>query len=130
MTDEIDAVSAALHGDKRTVLQHQLREIAREILEYILLELAQRHEIHEEIRQLRDERLKLAPSDHEPDDPTKRKDRLRIEQEILGESREQRALQLKIRDTTKDLRREEREKQGELLHIDLREQRLRDFDAP
>lgn len=130
MTDELDVVNAALNGDQRTVLQQQLREIRREILEYILLELAQRHEMHEEIRQLRDERLKLAPDEHEADDPTKRKDRMRIEQEILGETREQRALQLKIRDTTKDLKREERDKQAELLRIDLREKRVRDFDAP
>jgi hypothetical protein len=130
MTDDLDTISAALHGDKRTVLQAQLREIDREILEYILLELAHRHEIHEEIRNLRDEYIKLAPDEHEADDPKKRADRLRVQEDLLAEAREARALALKVRDTTKDLRREEREKQGELLHIDLRDKRLRDFDAP
>jgi hypothetical protein len=130
MTDELDTISAALHGDKRTVLQVQLREIDREILEYILLELAHRHEIHGEIRSLRDEYIKLAPDDHEPDDPVRRSERLRVQQTILAESKEARTLALKVRDTTKDLRREEREKQGELLQIELSEKRLEDFDAP
>lgn len=40
--DDMATINAALHGDKRTVLQQQLKEIDREILEYLILELAQR----------------------------------------------------------------------------------------
>ena len=126
-SDDIDIINAALHGDKRTVLQHQLREIDREILEYIMLELAQRHGIHEEIGELRKQYLQLTCHEHEPDDPVKRKDRLKVQDQILTDEREERALALKVKDTTKDLRREEREKQGELLRIDLREKRLKEF---
>lgn len=125
--NEIDIISAALHGDKRAVLEAQLKAIDHEILEYILLELAQRHDIHEEIAELRNQALRLTPDEHEPDDPTKRKDRLKIEAAILADQREERALALKVKDTTKDLRREEREKQGALMEINLREQRLKDL---
>lgn len=124
---EIDIISAALTGDKRAVLQHQLKEISREILEYIVLELAQRHDIHEEILGLRNQALQLTPPEHERDDPVMRKDRLKIEAAILADQREERQLALKVKDTTKDLRREEREKQGALMEIDLREKRLKDL---
>jgi hypothetical protein len=125
--DDMATLNAALHGDKRTVLQEQLKEIDREILEYMLLELAQRHDLHEEIWSLRDQYALLKPNEAEPDDPTKRKDRLKVQEAILNLGREERELQLHVRDTTKDLRREEREKQAELLQTNLREKRLDDL---
>ena len=125
--DDMATVSAALHGDKRTVLQQQLKEIAREILEYLILELAQRHDLHKEVWDLRAQYVLLTPNEAEPDDPTTRKDRLKVQDAILGLAREDRELQMHVRDTTKDLRREEREKQAELLQTDLREQRLNDL---
>ena len=125
--DDMSTINAALHGDKRTVLQQQLKEIDREILEYLILELALRHDLHREVWELRDQYVQLKPNESEPDDPTKRKDRLKVQDEILSITREDRELQLKVRDTTKDLRREEREKQAELLQTDLREKRINDL---
>lgn len=83
--------------------------------------------MHKEIWELRDQYAQLKPNESEADDPTKRKDRLKVQDAILGLSREDREIQLKIKDTTKDLRREEREKQAELLQTDLREQRINDL---
>lgn len=127
--DDIDIISAALHGDKQTVLKHQLAQIDREILENIFLELAQRHSLHDEIDELRKQLLALEPADTQPDDPAKRKDRLKLQDQVLSETKEERALELKTRDANAELKREEREKEGELLGTHLKDKRLREFDA-
>ena len=127
--DDIDIISAALHGDKQAVLKHQLGQISRELLENIFLELAQRHTLHDEIETLRKQLLVLEPADMHPDDPAKRKDRLKLQEQVLSETREERALELKTRDANAELKREEREKEGELLGTHLKDKRLREFDA-
>lgn len=128
-SDDIDTISAALHGDKQAVLKHQLGQISREILENIFLELAQRHALHDEVADLRKQLLSLEPPESHPDDPGKRKDRLKLQDQVLSETKEERALELKTRDANAELKREEREKEGELLASHLKDQRLRDFDA-
>jgi|GEM_PF-2325277 len=127
--DDIDIISAALHGDKQTVLKHQLGQISREILENIFLELAQRHSLHGEIDEIRKQLLVLEPGEMQPDDPAKRKDRLKLQDQMLSETKEERALELKTRDANAELKREEREKEGELLGTELKNKRLREFDA-
>jgi hypothetical protein len=125
--DEIDIISAALHGDQQAVLKHQLASISREILENIFLELAQRHSLHEEIDELRKQLLALQPAEAQPDDPTTRKDRLKLQEQLLVETKEERALELKTRDANAELKREEREKEGALLETELKSKRLRDL---
>lgn len=127
--EDIDIIAAALHGDKQTVLRHQLAGISREILENIFLELAQRHALHDEIDDLRKQLLVLEPPETNPDDPVKRKDRLKLQDQLLQETKEERALALKTRDANAELKREEREKEGELLGSQLKDKRLREFDA-
>ena len=128
-TNDIDIIAAALHGDKQAVLKYQLRQISREILENIFLELAQRHSLHEEIDTYRRQLLSLEPRDGQPDDPMLRKDRMKIQEQILSDAKEERVLELKTRDANAELKREEREKEGALLETDLKSKRLRDFDA-
>jgi hypothetical protein len=127
--DEIDIISAALDGDKQTVLKHQLAQINRDILENIFLELAQRYSLHKEIDELRKQFIALEPAEAQPDDPAKRKDRLKLQEQLLAETKEERAVELKTQDANAALKREEREKQGELLGNELKGKRLRDFDA-
>src|SRR5262245_24919494 len=125
--DDIDIISAALHGDKQAVLKHQLAQIDREILENIFLELAQRHSLHDEIDELRKQLLALEPADAQPDDPAKRKDRLKLQDQVLSETKEERTLELRTRDANAELKREQREKEGELLGTELKQNRLRDL---
>lgn len=127
--DDIDIIAAALHGDKQTVLKHQLGQISREILENLFLELAQKHSLHEEITEYCRQRLALEPRDGQPDDPALRKDRMKIQEQIAANQREERSLELKTRDANAELKREEREKEGVLLDTELKSKRLRDFDA-
>lgn len=127
--DDIDIISAALDGDKQAVLKHQLGQINRDILENIFLELAQRHALHAEIDELRKQVLVLEPAEAQPDDPVKRKDRLKLQEQLLAETKEERALELKTRDANAELKREEREKEGALLGTELKGKRLREFDA-
>ena len=58
-----------------------------------------------------------------------RKDRIKIQEQILSDAKEERVLELKTRDANAELKREEREKEGALLETDLKSKRLRDFDA-
>lgn len=125
--DEIDIISAALHGDQQAVLKYQLASISREILENIFLELAQRHSLHGEIDELRKQLLALEPAEAQPDDPAKRKDRLKLQEQLLAGTKEERALELKTRDANAELKREEREKEGALLGTELKSKRLRDL---
>lgn len=129
MTNEsdIESISAALHGDKDTVLQHSLKNVRREVLENVLAELAIKHDLHEEITDLRNQMLQLSPAEMHPDNPAERKDRLKIQDAYLADTRELRALQLKIIDMNASLNREERELLSQLLENEVRDRRLREF---
>lgn len=85
---EIDIIAAALHGDKQTVLKHQLQQISREILENIFLELAQRHSLHDEIDAYRRQLLALEPHEGQADDPMLRKDRLKVQDQMAADQKE------------------------------------------
>lgn len=124
---EIESISAALHGDKTTVLQYSLRNVRREVLENVLAELAIKHDLHEEINELRKQMLQLTPAEMHPDNATDRKDRLKIQDAYLADTRELRALQLKIIDMNASLNREERELLTRLLENEVRDRRLREF---
>ena len=126
-TQEIESISAALHGDKDTVLQYSLKNVRREILENVLAELAIKHDLHDEIKELREQMLQLTPSEMHPDDPAQRKDRLKIQEAYLADTRELRALQLKMIDMNASLNREERELLARLLENEVRDRRLREF---
>lgn len=126
-TEDIDSISAALHGDKNTVLQHALKNVRREVLENVLAELAIKHDLHEEIHDLRNQILQLTPAEMQPDNPADRKDRLKIQEAYLADTRELRALQLKIIDMNAGLNREERELLSRLLENEVRDRRLREF---
>lgn len=126
-TDDIESISAALHGDKNTVLQYSLKNVRREVLENVLAELAIKHDLHEEIRDLRNQMLPLTPAELQADDPAQRKDRLKIQDSYLADTRELRGLQLKIIDMNASLNREERELLAKLLENEVRDRRLREF---
>ncbi|HEX6641371.1 MAG TPA: hypothetical protein VF215_09675, partial [Thermoanaerobaculia bacterium] len=126
-TENIESISAALHGDKNTVLQYSLKNVRREVLENVLAELAIKHDLHEEITDLRKQMLQLTPAELQPDNPADRKDRLKIQDAYLTDTRELRALQLKIIDMNASLNREERELLARLLENEVRDRRLREF---
>src|ERR1043166_226681 len=88
--DAFDAITAALSGDKRTILKEQLTRIKREELERIVLEILTRNDINDEVADLRNEILKLSPEEHAPDDTTKRRDRLALKKEVLDLTKEER----------------------------------------
>lgn len=124
---EIESISAALHGDKDTILQYSLKNVRREVLENVLAELAIKHDLHEEIKDLRNQMLQLTPGEMQPDNAAERKDRLKIQDAYLADTRELRALQLKIIDMNASLNREERELLARLLENEVRDRRLREF---
>lgn len=124
---DMETISAALHGDKNTVLQYSLKNVRREVLENVLAELAIKHDLHEEIKDLRNQMLQLSPNEMQPDDPLQRKDRLKVQDAYLADTRELRALQLKIIDMNASLNREERELLARLLENEVRDRRLREF---
>jgi hypothetical protein len=125
--NDIESISAALHGDKNTVLQYSLKNVRREVLENVLAELAIKHDLHEEIQDLRNQMLPLTPGEMQPDNAAERKDRLKIQDAYLADTRELRALQLKIIDMNASLNREERELLARLLENEVRDQRLREL---
>ena len=93
----------------------------------MLAELAIKHDLHEEIQDLRNQMLQLTPGEMQPDHTAERKDRLKIQDAYLADTRELRALQLKIIDMNASLNREERELLSRLLENEVRDRRLREF---
>ena len=113
MTDDVDEILGALHGDKKTVLKGQLTDIEKEIVERRLIAADTSIAVNDEIGELRNEIVNRQPAnEHMPD--VERKDRLALEREKSELTRE---LRLEQRDAWKDvqqLRREEREVEKEL----------------
>ena len=80
-----------------------------------------------QIQDLRNQMLPLTPGEMQPDNAAERKDRLKIQDAYLADTRELRALQLKIIDMNASLNREERELLARLLENEVRDQRLREL---
>jgi len=125
--DDIDRVTAALSGDKRAVLQEQMKSIGREKLERFVIEVLTNKDIAEQVSELRNELLRMQPPDGAREDPQERRDRLVVEKEMLDLKREGRD---ETRSTWRDvqnLEREKREVEKELLITGQRDKRLHDF---
>jgi hypothetical protein len=126
MTDELDVVIDALHGDKKAVLKDQVKTIEDEIGERRLIAADTSLVIKDELQELRNETLNLTHTEEGQGDRD-RKDRLAVEKQRLDLSRELRGEQ---RDSWKDvqnLRREEREVEKELSTSDKEHRRAREL---
>jgi len=129
MTSDIDIISAALHGDKKTVLRAELALVRDEIAQRLRINDDQRHALLEELHGVRNRILQLEP------DPnlTSQGDGMR---NWLGQTKEQIELQKTLLQEQKDcwndiqhLRDVERNLLVQLAFLDQRDERLRDLDA-
>lgn len=127
MTDDIDVISAALNGDRRAVLTDQLRRIDVEIIERLAINITTREALHELLREVRQDILHLEPHAGNPDDPTSRRDRLGLQKEYRILVRELSAEQRSCWMDTQALKLEARTIEKELLALQQRDRRLRDF---
>ena len=126
MTDDLDAVVDALHGDKKAVLKDQAERIEKDIGERRLIAADNALAIEEDLTALKTESLNLTHTEEGLPDYD-RKDRLLVEKERLELSRELREEQ---RDSWKDvqnLRREEREVEKELSTSEKEHRRAREL---
>lgn len=126
MTNELDVVIDALHGDKKAVLKDQVKTIEDEIGERRLIAADTSLVIKDELQELRNETLNLTHTEEGQGDRD-RKDRLAVEKQRLDLSRELRGEQ---RDSWKDvqnLRREEREVEKELSTSEKEHRRAREL---
>ena len=126
MTDDVDEILGALHGDKKAVLKGQLTDIEKEIVERRLIAADTSIAVNDEIGELRNEIVNRQPAnEHMPD--VERKDRFALEREKSELTRE---LRLEQRDAWKDvqqLRREEREVEKELTVSVQQHKRVREL---
>ena len=126
MTDDLDGVLDALHGDKKAVLKEQLKSIEGEIAERRLIGVDNTLAIHGELGELRNEELNLTREDQSLPDKDRR-DRMVVERERLDLSRE---LREEHRDTWKDvqnLQREERDVEKELSTTEHEHRRTKEL---
>jgi hypothetical protein len=126
MTNELDVVIDALHGDKKAVLKDQVKTIEDEIGERRLIAADTSLVIKDELQELRNETLNLTHTEEGQGDRD-RKDRLAVEKQRLDLSRELRGEQ---RDSWKDvqnLRREEREVEKEISTSEKEHRRAREL---
>jgi hypothetical protein len=126
LTDEIDEVLGALHGDKQKVLKGQMKGIEQEIVERRLIAADTSLAVNDELMELGSEIANLRPA-HEHDPDVARKDRMVLEREKLDLTKE---LRIEERDAWKDvqqLRREEREVEKELVGNEQRHRRTKEL---
>jgi hypothetical protein len=126
MSDDVDDLLGALHGDKKRVLKGQLTDIEKEIVERRLIAADTSIAVNEEIGELRNEVVNLQPASEQMPDVA-RKDRLALERERSELTRE---LRLEQRDAWKDvqqLRREEREVEKELTVSEQQHKRVKEL---
>lgn len=126
MTDDIDAVVDALHGDKKAVLKDQVKTIEQEIVERRLIASDNALAIHEELTELKTEGQNLAHAGEGLPDRD-RKERLAVEKERLELSRELRAEQRDAWKDVQNLKREEREVEKELSTSEKEHRRAREL---
>jgi hypothetical protein len=125
--DDIDKFTDVLSGDKRAVLLQQLQSIHQEIMNFIEVQLQQMETIRAEIVRMRAEELELLPPEGQAENPATRETRLRLVKAEGDLGKEERGMQMQVLHETKDLHKEEREVEKELLTTKQRDQRLRDF---
>lgn len=121
---ELAEIVAALHGDRAGVLKAQLTSIDAEIGERRLVAVDTTLVVHDELGRLRDEELNLT-NDQNPNEHLR--ERLALQQEELGLSRELREEQ---RDSWKDvqsLRQEQRLVEKELTVEDHHHKRTKEL---
>ena len=127
MPDDVDRLTAALSGDKRAVLEAQLKSIDREKLERFVIEIFGGKDIDDTVSDLRNELLRMQPQDGQAENPQDRRDRLVVEKEILDLTKEGRDDKRNTWRDVQNLEREKREVEKELLTADQRDKRLHDF---
>jgi hypothetical protein len=125
--DDIDKFSDVISGDKRAVLLQQLKSIHEETLNFIEVQLQQMESIRAEIVRVRAEELELVPPEGVAENPSTRETRLRLVKAEGDLGKEERGMQMQVLHETKDLHREEREVEKELLTTKQRDARIRDF---
>lgn len=126
LTDEIDEVLGALHGDKQKVLKGQLKGIEQEIVERRLIAADTSLSVNDELTELGSEISNLRHADENQPD-VERKDRMVLEREKLDLTKE---LRVEERDAWKDvqqLKREEREVEKELVGNEQRHKRTKEL---
>ena len=126
MSDDVDELLGALHGDKKRVLKGQLTDIEKEIVERRLIAADTSIAVNDEIGELRNEVVNLQPASEQMPDVA-RKDRFALERERSELAKE---LRFEQRDAWKDvqqLRREEREVEKELTISVQQHKRVREL---
>jgi hypothetical protein len=126
LTDEIDEVLGALHGDKQKVLKGQLKGIEEEIVERRLIAADTSLSVNDQLTELGSEIANLRHADENQSD-IERKDRMVLEREKLDLTKE---LRVEERDAWKDvqqLKREEREVEKELVGNEQRHKRTKEL---
>lgn len=126
--ENIDIISAALHGDKQTVLRTELALVRDEIAQRQGINRQQQALLREELQSVRNRIVLLQPGEGElPRTPDVRKD-------LLSEQKAQAALSQELREEQKDcwndiqhLREVERNLLTQLAFLDQRDRRLRDI---
>ena len=123
----IDIISAALHGDKRTVLHAELDLVRGDLAERHRINEAQRTMIEEELAAVRQRILDLSPEGTLPGEARHTRGELEQEKEYRMLTRELRAENRSCWNDVQHLRDVERNLVSQLLFLDQREQRLREF---
>ena len=126
LTDEIDDVLGALHGDKQKVLKGQLRSIEKEIVERRLIAADTSLAVNDEVCELGTEIANLRPANEQLPD-VERKDRLVLEREKLDLTKELRVEQRDAWKAVQELKREEREVENELVGNEQRHKRTKEL---
>ena len=125
MTDDrndLDIISAALHGDKKNVLRAEIILVRNDLAHRLRINTAQTQALRAELDTVRHRILNIAPPDGTPT------------RDVLAQEKEAAALTRELREEEKDcwndtlhLREVERQLLVQLAFLDQRDRRLREF---
>lgn len=131
MTDHhkanIDIISAALHGDKQTVLHAELDLVRGDLEARHRINDAQRTMIEEELAAVRQHILDLSVQGSLPGEARHTREELEQEKEYRVLTKELRAEDRSCWNDSQHLRDVERNLLSQLLFLDQRDRRLREF---
>lgn len=124
MTDrnDLDIISAALHGDKKNVLRAEIILVRNDLADRLRINTAQTGALRAELDAVRQRILALTPPDG-----TSTRDVLAQEKEAAALTRELRQEDKDCWNDTQHLREVERQLLVQLAFLDQRDRRLREF---
>lgn len=125
--DDIDIISAAMHGDKQMVLRAELALVRDDLAQRLHINTEQKQMIEEELAGVRQRILDLSPAAEADGDTRHAREELEQEKAFAQLTTEEREEEKDCWNDIQHLRDVERNLLTQLMYLEQRDRRLREF---